>query len=250
MVTPNPTPLVMQRYECKYLVPESEARRVYEHLAPFLRPDAHAARNPNNTYAICSLYLDGADLALCRETVEGKANRFKLRVRSYSDEPQKKLFLEVKRRISGVVRKTRCTLPRELLPAVLAGRCVEFASADPLQLNGLAEFTRLLLATSAQPRVLVRYDREAYVGAVDDSVRVTFDRRLRAKRTDRTEVIVNAPAFQNLNVRGVIMELKFNDRCPAWLLHVVKRHNLRRRSFSKYCTSLESTGSRDLRVVL
>ncbi len=248
MVTRNITPLVMQRYECKYLVPDSVARRVYTDLAPFLQSDPHAARFPNNTYAICSLYLDGLDLALCRETLEGNANRFKLRVRSYSDDPTKPVFLEIKRRRTGIVHKTRSPVARHLLPRILTGRTVDLGPCGALLGNALAEFTRLLLATSAQPRVLVRYDREAYVGAIDTSVRVTFDRNLRALRTDRPDVIVNAAGLQRLPVRGVVLELKFNDRCPAWLLNVVKRHNLRRTSFSKYCISIEGTGARAMRA--
>ena len=54
-------------------------------------------------YPIVSLYLDSPDLQLCRESLTGVKNRFKLRIRSYTDEPEYPRFLEIKRRINQVI---------------------------------------------------------------------------------------------------------------------------------------------------
>jgi SPX domain protein involved in polyphosphate accumulation len=231
----------IQRFECKYVVSESEARSIAASLAPHLRPDPNAARSPDHTYAICSLYLDNDALALCHETLAGNANRFKLRIRTYDDSPRTPLFLEVKSRANGVVHKIRARVKKPLLPALLAGRAVDIPGMNPTERGQLDEFIRLMLLTRATPRVLVRYDRQAYAGTIDDGVRVTFDRRLRGLRTDRAEVIVESGAFRPMRTGGVILELKFNDRCPAWLLRIVQMHGLRRRSFSKYCTCMQGT---------
>lgn len=231
----------IQRFECKYVVSETQARSIAASLMPHLQPDPNAAQSPDHTYAICSLYLDNDALALCHETLSGNANRFKLRIRTYDDLPNTPLFLEVKSRANGVVHKIRAKVKKPMLPALLAGRYVELPNLGATERRQLDEFLRLMTLTRATPRILVRYDRQAYAGVIDDSVRVTFDRRLRGLRTDRPEVRVESPLFVPIRTGGVILELKFNDRCPAWLLRIVQMHGLRRGSFSKYATCLQGT---------
>jgi hypothetical protein len=235
-----------QRHECKFTIPESIAARIFAQAAPFLAPDPHAAARPDHCYPICSLYLDGADLPLYRETVEGQHTRFKLRVRSYSDAPTMPLFLEIKRRIGGVVTKSRCPVARRALPAVLAGDVDGAHHLAPAKLRTLHEFVRLATLKRARPRILVRYDREAWVGVDDDAVRLTFDRRLRVLATDRAEVVVDGPGFVAVPMSGIVMELKFTNRCPAWMLDIVRRFELRRRSFSKYGNCIDRLGTQAL----
>jgi hypothetical protein len=238
MLLPGPRPL-SQRYECKYVVPESVAARIAADLEPFVEPDPHARGKPGHAYPICSLYLDDPRLGLYRETIEGKRNRYKLRVRAYSDELHVPVFCEVKRRFDRVVSKLRCPIPRPCLRAVLCGDVSPpgLAAARP---QALAEFVRLVQSGGAQPRVLVRYERQAYVGIDDAEVRVTFDRRLRICQTDSPELPMDGKGFVAVPVRGVILELKYTDRHPQWLVEIVRRHDLHRGSFSKYCRGIET----------
>lgn len=239
---------LFQRYECKSLVPESVAQRIVRSATPFLAPDPYAARRPGFIYPICSLYLDSEDLRLYRETREGLRTRFKLRIRGYSDDPSVPLLFEIKRRADGIVHKTRSVVPRSAFPALVAGRQVELPGMRDGQRAWLDEFVRLMLATGARPRVLVRYDREAYVGAADPEVRVTLDRRLRAADTSRSELRMEGSGFRSIGERAVILELKFNQRCPAWLLQLVQRFELRRTSYSKYCAAIDCTLGRQMIV--
>lgn len=229
----------MQRYECKYLVPEGAARRILAAARPFVKPDANAEKRPGHVYPICSLYLDAQAFPFYRETVEGKFARFKLRVRSYSDAAASKVVLEIKRRQSNVVQKVRAPIPREFLPLVLQGENPVIPGLSEASSAALAEFKQHVEVTSAVPRLLVRYDRQAYVGATDDEIRVTFDRRLRTLRWERPEVRVDATGFREVPAGGVVLELKFNDRAPFWMLDLVKRFELKRISFSKYCRSVD-----------
>lgn len=237
-----------QRFECKYLVPESVAQRIVRSATPFLVPDPYAARLPGFTYPICSLYLDSENLRLYRETREGLRTRFKLRIRAYSDDPRLPVLFEIKRRADRVVYKTRTVIPRAVLPALIAGRQVALRGLSEAKRAGIDEFVRLMLETRARPRVLVRYDREAYVGATDPDVRVTLDRRLRAAETSRAELRLEGPGFRTVGERSVILELKFNERCPAWLVQLIQRFELRRTSYSKYCATIECTLGRQATV--
>ncbi len=232
-----------QRHECKYLVPEVVARRVAESLRPFLEPDPYAARCPGFTYPIASLYLDSPGLRLYHETQEGQRNRFKLRVRGYSEAPDAPLFLEIKRRFDRVIRKARCGLPRERALDVVRGWTLDPAKLSAEVATVHDEFRGLVDRIGARPRVLVRYDRTAFVGTFDRTVRVTFDRHLRAAATNQAGVEIDRTDFLSVESKLVVLELKFTDRCPPWLATAVRNHELQRRSYSKYALSVDRTGS-------
>jgi hypothetical protein len=226
------------RHECKYLVDEAVAARVVHAVQPYVRLDPHAARLGERSYPITSLYLDDAHRSLYRETVEGLLRRFKLRVRSYGDDPRTPLFLEIKRRHDRVVQKARCPLPRTLLPDVLAGRTVPVANGgDP---QALAEFQRLMLLRGARPCALVRYQREAWIGREDAEIRVTVDRRLSVLPTHDAAVRMLDPGYVPVPMRGVVLELKFTDRCPPWMAAAIQAAELHRVSFSKYCNAVDA----------
>jgi len=90
--------------------------------------------------------------------------------------------------------------------------------------------------------MLVRYDREAYSSEVDSYARVTFDRNVEFQRTGswsfdgasdgwlplQDYVIEEAPHPL------VVLELKCAVAVPFWLLDVIRTHDLRRDSLSKY----------------
>ncbi len=233
----------VRRHECKYEIDEALAAEVRAALRPFIEPDAYAARSPTGEYAIASLYLDSAGLPLYRETVEGQDRRFKLRIRGYDEDPEHPLFLEIKRRAGGLVAKSRCPVPRRLLASVLDGTATDAPPLSERQSGIRDEFRGLVHALDARPTVVVRYDREAYVGLFDPEVRVTFDRRLRTLATDQLTVPLEASGFATVLGRRVVLELKFNDRCPGWMQTVVHRFGLARQSFSKYGHSIEVAAS-------
>ncbi|MCA8976277.1 MAG: polyphosphate polymerase domain-containing protein [Planctomycetes bacterium] len=231
------------RHECKFVVPETVAARVRQQLRPYVVPDPFAAGHPDHSYRISSLYLDDAAGTLYRETVEGRAQRFKLRVRAYDDLPDSPIFLEVKRRHDRVVQKLRCPLRRRDLPAVLAGHIEAELELPAHQRQSLREFVRLQQLRRAMPRLLVRYQRQAYVGLDDDDARITFDRALSAS-SETAPIVRQGGRFETVPVRGVILELKFTDRYPRWMAAVVRGCELRRGSFSKYCRSADALADR------
>ncbi|MFN9333726.1 MAG: VTC domain-containing protein [Planctomycetota bacterium] len=226
------------RHECKFLVDEAVAARVLRAVQPFLAPDPHGGSQRDPRYTVRSLYLDDDRRSLGRETIEGFANRYKLRVRSYGDDDR--VFLEVKRRLDRVVQKLRCAVPTACLADALAGAPVRPDDDRSEAAAALAEFQRLLLSRRARPVAVVRYEREAYVGRSSDEVRVTIDRRLHALSTDRPELPSDAAGYRPVPLPGVVLELKFTDRMPRWLHAAIVACDLRRVSCSKYCRALDA----------
>ena len=100
------TPPSLHRREYKYLIDEDTAERIRRYICGFCAVDEYAERT-GGRYLTDTLYLDTPDLASYRATVENAGDRYKLRIRSYPSLGGGPAFLEVKRRISETILKTR-----------------------------------------------------------------------------------------------------------------------------------------------
>src|SRR6476619_7287869 len=113
--------LQTQRFELKYLVREETALAIRRYLSCYLKPDEFAADLPEYSYPVHSLYLDSADLATYQAVQCGDKNRFKLRIRYYSETDQA-VYFEIKRRTNEVISKMRAKVRREAVQPLLSGR--------------------------------------------------------------------------------------------------------------------------------
>ena len=97
--------LQTQRFELKYLVSEETARAVRRFVSCHLKPDEFASTLPDNAYPVHSLYLDSPGLTTYQAVQAGEKNRYKLRIRYYTD--QKRLTMIS--RLSGYAPKFRAS---------------------------------------------------------------------------------------------------------------------------------------------
>lgn len=226
-----------QRFEMKYAISELEAEAVRNFIEPHILPDCHAKEGAR--YEVHTLYLDSSDLALYSSSALGELNRFKLRVRSYEDHPEAPLFFEVKRRADRVILKQRARVKRSAANRVLAGEDVGqsvLVSPTHDEAVNLSRFRDYMEALGAKPRVMVRYEREAYESVVEAGVRITIDRRIAcAAQRDYTPCAWSQDGrWRDLDGFAAILELKFWDTFPAWLAQLVRRFDLSRDSIAKY----------------
>jgi len=228
------------RFEMKYLITEVEARALAEFIKPYIQVDRYCKLQGGGDYPIVSLYLDSEDLQLCRESLEGRKNRFKLRIRSYTDEPDYPCFFEIKRRINTIIMKSRARVMQRDIPHLLRGLPLppQNYNVDEQALN---QFQLYMASIKARPTILIRYMRQAYEGDGENRVRITFDRQLCYKVTHEPVVTLGGSGWQPnpLTMGHVILEIKFTGRYPAWLNRLVKYFNLQARSISKYATSIQ-----------
>jgi len=227
------------RYEMKYLIDEIKAAGVVQYIRPFLPPDRYSKLQREGMYPMVSLYIDSPDLQLCRESLTGQKNRFKLRIRSYTDEPEYPRFFEIKRRINTVIMKSRARVTDADVPLLLAGRSLppQGYSTDE---QALHQFQLYMTSIQAGPLVLVRYMRQAFEGTGENRVRVTFDRELCYKVTDEPYVRLGGSGWQHhtFTVAHTILEIKFTGRYPAWLSRLVEDFELDVMPISKFATSV------------
>lgn len=228
------------RYELKYIVTEIEAAGIAKYIGPFLEPDRYSKLRRGGAYPIVSLYLDSPELRLCRETLTGVKNRFKLRIRSYTDEPEYPRFFEIKRRINRVIVKSRARVMDRDVPVLLKGKALppQGYTTDEVALN---QFQLYVASIHAGPMVLIRYMRQAWESTSENRVRVTFDRELYYKVTHEPYVRLGGSGWQHndITVSNAILEIKFTGSYPLWLSRLVEDFNLEVTAVSKYATSME-----------
>jgi len=229
----------VSRYEFKYLLNSEAVPEVRRFLLPYCSPDVNA--HGTEWYGIQSLYLDTPEYAFYRASVDGTAERVKLRVRGYTTGtgPVK---LEIKRRIGNIVCKKSFVTSQEVWGRLHRG---DFGSGRELGRESLP-FWRLVDQTRAAPTVLVNYERHALHSNVDDYVRVTFDRRILGqsmlkwslKGDRRAWLSVDDPATPREEYSTYVLELKFKIAPPSWLRDMVSTFGLVSRGFSKYARSV------------
>ena len=228
------------RHELKYRIPEAKAQAVARFVQSYISPDRYARKCPNYEYPISSLYFDSNQLHLCKETMEDKTNRFKLRIRCYNDLPDEVCFFEIKRRINNVIYKSRARISKHHIGAVLKGAHVS-ELVFKRDKEAIHQFQFYVHSLNARPIVLVRYMRQAFENNSSNRVRVTFDRRLSFKTTHRPFVGINGSGWRDVSMDFVILEIKFTARYPLWLSEMVKVFDLKQTSMSKYVSSVKQS---------
>ena len=224
------------RFEYKYIIEESRARAACDFARGYLEPDRHADPSRHNSYEVHSLYLDSPGHDLCRATMHGHKNRFKLRIRFYDEAPDHPVFFEVKRRVNDVILKQRAAVRRASVLPLLAGHAPAISDLVPGaegDFGALAGFCRLRGAIGAEGRAFVSYLREAYA-TPDERVRVTFDRLIRGAPYRGAFQLPPDREWTYPPVAGVVLELKFTDRFPVWMREMVRALNLWRGPMAKY----------------
>lgn len=230
------------RHELKYHISEAKAEAIAQFIKPYISEDRYSKLQRRGYYPIVSLYLDSPDLHLCRESLTGIKNRYKLRIRSYTDEPDYPRFFEIKRRINTIIFKSRARVMERDVHALLEGRPLppQSYTADIDTINQFQFYSKRI---KAGPAVLVRYIRRAYEGDGHNRVRVTFDRELCYNVTSKPDVRLGGSGWRRnpFTEGSVILEIKFTNHYPLWLSHMVKLFDLRQRSISKYASSIEDS---------
>lgn len=240
------------RFELKYIISERSARAIRDFARRYLVPDGHGEPQQHRAYTVCSLYMDSADLALCRATMDGVRSRYKLRIRFYDDSPESPAYFEIKRRVDNITSKERAAVRRSSIPGLLAGhrpRQTDLANGNAESLRALHRFCDLRSAIQAHGQVFVSYTREAYIPAAGNSVRLNFDRHLSARKYERGLVPANPDGGFHPRLGGVILELKFSKRFPSWMRDMVQIFNLERCRMPKYVTCVRSLRTREFRLM-
>ena len=236
------------RFELKYLITEDTAQRIRDFVNCYLDMDEYGVGRPNYSYPVHSLYLDSDDLQIYWRTVNGDKNRFKLRLRYYSDHENSPVFFEIKRRMKDVIIKQRGGVRQAAVPLLLDGHLPEpgqMLLGDPASLVAIQRFLSLMANLNAKPKSHIFYQREAYV-AENDEVRVTMDRDVYSEPCLKPIIKVRMENPVHSYAGLVILELKFTNRFPNWFRELVRVANTMQCGAAKYVSGISLLGHTNL----
>ena len=211
------------RYEKKYLITPAQQAVILREALRHMKEDVYGR------YTICNIYYDTENWSLIRTSLDKPVYKEKLRLRSYGTPgPRDRVFVEIKKKVSGVVYKRRVVMA--------PGDAVRYLSGDMTvspggQIGREIDWFQGFYQT--RPRVFIAYDRSALAGIEIPDLRITFDTNLRWRDMN---LDLRAGDWGNplLLPDQILMEIKIPGAAPLWLSRVLSRAGVFPASFSKY----------------
>ncbi len=234
----------MIRFEYKYLAPIELIEQLRSEIMPYVNYDEYASVNQIGEYTVRSIYFDNDKLQYYNDKVDGLDVRKKLRVRGYGSKDENSIvFLEIKKKNGMRIFKTRAPLTFANLEEMFSFVNFEkYILTEPIEnaIENARKFFYYVKFDNLKPIILVVYEREAYQGKFENSLRITFDKNLRASIFPGL-----ADLFDEKNMRFVmssyfIVEFKGSERIPRWFRDIVGKYELRLMALSKYVMCVDA----------
>lgn len=245
-----------RRSERKFFVDPARAEafvdRIGDHLAVHRFAGTEASSRPRAIHTITTLYFDTPGREVAAACTRGR-HSLKLRARSYYDHTPGELagrssatlrrdqtvWMEIKGRDRGVVRKLRFPVPVGEVPAFLAGAELSSRAVDlhrrhlgegPAALRHELRMLRAGLRGPLRPDCLVQYRRRAWQGG---GLRITLDSDVSYHRPadalfERFTTLRDAAAQPPVGrLRRNLVELKLRSAIPEWFAAIAREVGLR-----------------------
>lgn len=221
-----------RRTELKYLVHNS----VIDGLLPYLESHMELDKfSEQGFYSIYSVYFDTQDWQAFYSKLDGAEHRQKFRIRSYYSTPgiNDHVFIEIKEKFDLLVTKRR--------DAATLGTIQNLMDGAPSQSDSAVydEWRYNIIRNTIKPRLLNSYDRLAFESIHYPGLRVTLDRNISAAMTNTIDFdMLTRPLFWADNYS--VVEIKFREYVPEFIMTMLRHNNLSREAISKYCYSVMS----------
>lgn len=217
----------MYRVEDKYVCEESELVLFQKKLGSVLKPDDN--QKSGTGYIVTSVYFDDFFDSHLKDTIEGVSHRQKYRIRIYNHSLDV-IKLEIKYKQYNRTMKKSCLISEEQMRMLLFGNCIE--SEDMSENNPIVLFNLAIRNRGLRPKVIVEYDRKAYVFP-SGNVRITVDKDLRAgnrvENFGKSGIVLNQiKEMQN------VLEVKYDEFLPGFIAQLLENGNMCQSSYSKY----------------
>ena len=223
-----------KRYEKKYMLNEAQYRELAQALSEHMVCDANC--RDGAMYTIYNVYYDTDNDEIIQKSLSKPYYKEKLRMRSY-DIPKTgddKVYLELKKKIGGIVSKRRVAMTCSEAEAFVE-KGIRPQNQDYISRQVTGEIEFFLKNHRVSPKVFIAYQRNAYFDREDSSFRITFDSSIRTRRT--SPQLKFGDFGQLLLSEGTyLMEVKTSGALPLWLTSEFSRLGIRSQSFSKYGT--------------
>ena len=221
------------RNEWKYLINYGEYEALKTRMNPYFHMDPNAV---NGEYIIRSLYFDDIKNSAYEEKDIGVFFRKKYRIRIYNFSDSS-IKLERKLKKGSYIFKEAAKLTKEEVYKILEG---DYSFLLKSENNLCREFYYECISNFMRPRVIVDYDRTPYVMDAG-TVRITFDKRVRAAIGGFDIFDANLPTLSALPADKMIMEIKFTEFLPKIVKDLAPPHTSEFVAASKYVLCCDKT---------
>lgn len=214
------------RAENKYIVTDQQLAILEKQLSKIMPQDIHQS---GGFYSIRSLYFDDRHDSYMDENDAGVDWRKKYRIRIY-DPAQTSMHLELKEKVHGLTRKSACSITKDECLSIMDGS-TSLSFDDRKLLNALKLEMRM---SQLRPKVIIEYERTAFVSPLGN-VRITFDRNITAS-TCCHDFFADRPSglIPLLPAGFHVLEVKYDELIPDYLLQIIQSIHPQRTAFSKY----------------
>jgi SPX domain protein involved in polyphosphate accumulation len=192
-------------------------------------------------YTISNVYYDTDNSSIIRNSLSKPYYKEKLRLRSYSviNVPSSIVFLELKKKIGGIVNKRRAVLALSEANYFLE-HGIRPQNMDYLNEQVLNEISYFLKNNAVKPAAYISYDRKALFSKSDSQFRITFVHNI---ITRREYVSLEKGRFGEylLPPNQYLMEVKVAAAFPMWLANLLSENQIYQTSYSKYGNEYKQT---------
>lgn len=221
-----------KRYEKKYILTKDKYEKLILEISKYMKPDKFCKDGQN--YSIYNIYYDTDDNQVIRHSIDKPYYKEKLRLRSYSIPKSKDdtVFLELKKKINGIVSKRRVVMTLGEAEKFLKFR-EKPKTRDYINNQVLKEIDYYLDNNPVKSKIYISYSRKAFFAKDDKDFRITFDSKLITRRDNLT--LESGPFGDDLlDDKTYLMEVKILGAMPLWFTQVLSELNIYNTNFSKY----------------
>ncbi|WP_197079094.1 polyphosphate polymerase domain-containing protein [Candidatus Syntrophocurvum alkaliphilum] len=221
----------------KFIVPKAQHSTILDIINSHAAYDSFA--KANGKYRITNLYFETDDNRIYYETVNRDRFRQKLRLRSYGDiELDDEVFFELKQKHRGIVSKRRTRIRLSDFYRLKDNNYSIDSTYNVSNMQALKEIVYFREFYNVKPKMVLTYERQAFVGVNDSDLRITFDTNLKCREKDlRLESKQKGEYF--LDPDKAIMEVKVRNGVPLWLARALSELNCFKQRVSKYRLAFE-----------
>ncbi len=225
--------LTFKRCEKKLLISDQQFKNMLDKMTVNeMSYDSYC--ESGKIYKIYNLYFDDDNNSVIRRSLRRPKFKEKFRIRAYSipKSDSDPVYLEIKRKVTGVVVKRRV--------------CVSYGEANAFISNGvrpksdkylankvLDEIEYYFKCNKVYPKLFLSYERVAFYSKSDPNFRVTFDKNILTRRYD-LDLSLGAYGDQLLDDGEILMEIKISGAIPKWFVDILSEERIYISGFSKY----------------
>lgn len=209
------------RHEFKYVMEYSEMLKLREKLDEVLTLDR------GGNYMVRSLYFDTFDDDDYYAKQNGEMIRKKLRLRIY-DVDSDYAKMEIKGKYDIHQLKESLVIKRDDAKKIINGDY----SALLLMDSDLAKRIYVMLNSGYRPKVIIEYDRIAYMSTT--TTRITFDFNIKKSNDFNNFYNKDINYFDLSGKNEVVLEVKFDRFLEPYISKILSKYTSRYQSVSKY----------------